>query len=388
MNDSFIKFINNQFIDKSGVLENSLCFCGSEEAFLSCCKAKVNTWIPDEYKKNFLGLAANKDYNVNKNDIAFILKLFEKHFFDKWDSCTNPYCCSKKTIDSHIFGRKHTEKYLVGSKCNIRNFYNKSKGHFVEVDTGKSITYKLFCKSCEQLFNKIDKPDHFVFADNNALLHILRTQAYQYQFARMDLAFNHQFHLALQVPLEIDRKNFSGNSQAVIDLNPFIACYRRYVYQSSLRDKLWDFYNRSVDIPYLYKRVVRTKNDIFFASGIANPSHDLEKNKILFKNEASLFYFVVPESLDKLSVIIGSFDEEYKDMINQFESLNDFVFKSYINHLCTSMHLPLSAVFSSSFVPTKSILEASTDKIQLDFEVRPLKSSDLESRKIFAKFIK
>jgi hypothetical protein len=388
VDDNFIKFINNQFIDKSGVVENSLCFCGSEEVFLSCCKIKVNTWISDEYKKDFLGLAANKGYNVNKNDIAFILKLFEKHFFNEWDSCSNPYCGSKETINSHIFGKKHTEKYLVGSKCKIRNFYNKSEGHFIVVDTGKSITYKLFCKSCEQLFGKIDEPNHSVFADNNAFLHILRTQAYQYQFARMDLAFNHQFHLALQVPLEIDRKNFNGNTQAKIDLNAFIACYRRYVYQSSLRDKLWDFYNRRVDIPYLHKRVVRTKNEIFFASGIANPSHDLDKNKILFNNEASLFYFIVPESIDKLSVIIGSFDQEYKDMIDQFESLNDFVFKSYINHLCTSLHLSLSAVFTSSFVPTKSVLKELTDKIQLAFEARPFKSSDLESRKIFAKFIK
>lgn len=151
---------------------------------------------------------------------------------------------------------------------------------------------------------------------------------------------------------------------------------------------MWYFYHQRIDVPYLYKRVVNTKNEVFFASGIANPSHDLEKNKILFNDEASLFYFVVPESRDTLVVIIGSFDEEYRNMVNQFESLNDYVFKSYINHLCTTLSLPLSMILSASYEPTQSTLKVFNNKIQSVLKTLPLKSSDLESRKIFVKFIK
>lgn len=210
MDDNFIKFISSQFIKKSKVLDQSVCFCGSEKNFLSCCKVKVSAWIPNEYKESVLGLVANRRYHVNKDDIAFIPKQFAKRFFEKWSSCTNPYCENKVTVDSHIYGQKHIEKYLEGSKCKIRNFYDRTDSFFTECNTGKQITYKLFCESCEQLFQNIDQPDHFVFENNNVLLHLLRTQAYQYQFVRMDLALNHQFHLVLQEPLEINRNNFNG----------------------------------------------------------------------------------------------------------------------------------------------------------------------------------
>ena len=382
--------INNVLIKYANAADSTTCFCGSNKLFQNCCKNEPNYWIPDVFVESLIKFVQSQNRQVNR--IPFLLGRdnFEDYYLQSHDSCARPNCVSRKTVNSHVYGKRHIEKYLTGNLCKIHNPYKDSVDFFTETHTGTGITYRIFCESCEKLFSHIDDPNHDIALGNNYFLHLLRTQAYQYQYCRWDLALSHQVILGIKGVIEIERNKFTGKSDTEFNLDWFLSNNIRYQFQSQLRNKLWNLYEiepNSAKTSFFHSRKIRCK-DVFFSSGIVNPSHDLRGNVINFKNESGIFYYAVPDDVSHMSVVIGSFDSEYQSMIEQLSVLNDYAFKNYLNHLFTMCSLPLSIVLSDTFKLTKQMILKIQSKKQQIQKTQTQKPSDIESRKIFVKFLK
>ena len=386
--------INKWLIKSAELSDNARCFCGAGTNFSDCCKNKPNFWISDSYVKSLIGFIKSQNWNVTTDKIISFLvgrNGFENYYLKSYDLCARPDCVNSTTRNSHVYGKKHIEKHLKDTNCKINNPYKTNYDYFSSVGIKKEITFRIFCENCDHdIFASIDNPNHDIRSGKNILLHLLRTQAYQYQYTRRDLALSHQFVLGIKGIIETERYKSIGQRDTVLSGDWFIANNIRYQYQSELRNKLWGLYQNktsSLKIPQVYTREVKTKQ-VLFASGIVNPSHDLSKNIILFNKEASIFYYIIPNDNLGVSVTIASFDEEYKDMIDQLANVNDYVFKKYFNHLITMSSMPLSIILPDSFKVTNKILSKINEKKLLMQKTQPYKPSDLDSRKIFASFLK
>ena len=382
--------INNVLIKKTNLFDAAPCFCASQKNFLNCCKQEANFWISDIYVRSLIEFVNSQNWHVSK--IPFLLgkNSFEDYYLKSHDSCARPCCKNKKTVNSHVYGKKHVEKYLTGNLCKTHNPYKDSVDFFADTNTGKDITYRIFCESCELLFASIDSPVHDAGEESNAFLHLLRTQAYQYQYIRWDLALAHQFILGIKGVVEIERNKSTGEIKTEFNLDWFLANNTRYQYQSQLRDSLWNIYENNQDrikIPYLHARKIKCKN-VFFSSGVINPSHDLNGSEIVFEKDSAIFYYFVPAGHGFMTATIASFDIEYQDMIKQLSSLNDYAFKKYLNHLLSMCSLPLSIVLPDTFEVTNQMILKINKKKNLIKSTQPKKPSDLKSRKIFAEFLK
>ena len=391
LTDKELSDVNNLLIKHSKISDKDLCFCGSGVYFSDCCEDKPNFWIPDDYVKSLIGFARSKNWKVT--DVPFLVGSgsFEDYYIESHDLCARPDCGNKTTCNSHIYGRRHIEKYLEGTVCKIHNPYSISDDYFSEVGTKKEITFKIFCEDCDNnVFSNIDNPDHDINNVKNTFLHLLRTQSYQYQFVRQDLALSHQLILGIKGVVETERNKSIGKMDTIFNLDGFLANNIRYKYQSELRDKLWDLHQTEAvlrKIPHIHTRELDVSQTLF-ASGIINPSHDLLKNKIIINKEASLFYYTVPSERKKVLVTIASFDDEYGDMIDQFVNATDYAFKKYFNHLFTKCSLPLSIILPDSFEVTNKMISKVEKKNLLRKKSWPKKPSDLDSRMIFARFLK
>lgn len=388
LTDKELSDINNLLIKKTNIFDTSLCFCGSNKNFSDCCETESNSWsAKTDFSKELVKFLNSKDWNdITNEDIVFLLPKFQKYYLGSLDTCSRPRCTNKPTVNSHVYGRKHIEKYLLNNKCKIHNPYSRESDNFETSDTGKQITYRIFCDKCEQLFKEVDNPDHDVLEVYNGFLHLLRTQSYQYQASRFELSFSHQFTLWIKGVIETERQKATGKVGAVIDLDWFLENNIRYQYQARLRDKLWTFFENKTNISHIHTRCFLVEK-ILFASGIYNPSHDLSGAPIVFKEDASLFYYVIPKDPKSICVTIASFENEYKEMIGQLTNSNDYAFKKYLNHLLSFCSLPLNLILQDSHDVTNQMIDKIKKKKALVLKCNPKKPSDLESRKIFAKFI-
>ncbi|MFA5997555.1 MAG: hypothetical protein WC791_03655 [Candidatus Paceibacterota bacterium] len=388
LNDKELSDINNILISKTNISDSSHCFCGSNKEFSDCCKTEPNSWsIKTSFDKELVDFLKSKDWNkVDNQDILFLLPKFKKYYLESFDMCARPGCSNKTTVNSHVYGKKHVEKYLTNNKCKIPNINSSETEYFNVVDTGKPITYRIFCNTCEQLFENIDNPEHDILDDQNAFLHILRTQSYQYQYCRFDLAFAHQFILYIKGVLETERHKNTGRANTVINLDWFLANNIRYQHQAKLRDKLWVHFGKKVNIPHIHSRCFSVEK-VVFACGIYNPSHNLRGVPIIYKEDASFFYYLIPKDAKSIYVTIASFDDEYKEMIKQLANINEYDFKKYLNHLLSFCGLPLNLILQDTHKITDQMINKINKKKALTLKNNPKKPSDLESRKVFAKFI-
>lgn len=379
--------INNILINKTSISDSSPCYCGNNKKFSNCCKIKSNHWSANtNFNNKVVDFLKSKNWNhITKQEILFLLPEFQKYYLESLYMCSRPGCTNKPTINSHVYGKKHIEKYLLTSQCKIHNSYSNSINYFDKTNTGKPITYRIFCKKCEQLFKDIDNQDHDIINEYNCFLHFLRTQSYQYQITRFDLAFAHQFILSTKAIIEIERQKTIGKTDITIDCDWFLKNNIRYQHQTILRDKFWNILENNIEknkIPYIYTRCFPVKK-VLFASGIYNPSHDLNGVKIIFKENASFFYFVIPKNTRSICMAIASFDKEYQEMIKQVANLNDYDFKKYINHLISFCSLPLNLILQDSYNVTNQMI----DKIKKKEALTLKDPNDLDSREIFARFI-
>jgi len=387
--------INYVLVEHTKLDDTSPCFCGTRKLFSDCCKTKPNFWISNTYVESLTKFAKSQNWNVTKDKMVSFLvgkNGFEGNYLATHDVCARPDCDNKITCNSHVYGKRHIEKYLEDLKCKIHNPYVLSEDYFSKVGTKREITFRIFCSSCDSsIFSNIDDPDHDIFNDKNIFLHLLRTQSYQYQYVRQDLALSHQLFL-MKFILEEERYKSVERRETDLsrELNSFLICNRRYQIQSELRDKLWSLYKdneESPKIPFVHSRTLNC-DSVFFASGILNPSHDLKKQEIVFQKDSVLFYYVVPSGENNISVTIASFDYEYEVMVEQFASLKDYNFKTYMNHLFSMCSLPLSIILPDSFMVTNQMISKIKKKKKLIQKTQLKKPSDLESRKIRATFLK
>ena len=202
----------------------------------------------------------------------------------------------------------------------------------------------------------MDNPNHDVLNEDNCFFHFLRTQSYQYQATRFELAFSHQFTLWIKGVIETERQKTIGKANTIINLDWFLVNNIRYQYQSRLRDKLWALLGDKINIPHIHIRCFPVEK-VLFASGIYNPSHNLKGVPIIFKKDASFFYYVIPKDSQSICVTIASFDNEYKEMIEQLANLNDHDFKKYLNHLISFCSLPLNLILQDSHDVTNQMID-------------------------------
>jgi hypothetical protein len=326
--------INGILVKNTGVVNESLCFCGSGAKYGICCVKKVNFWLTDEYIKTLINFAKSRNFNVDNIPITFLSKI-ELAFQNQFNICATPGC-TKKAINSHVFGKALIEKHFNSKKCQWYAIRDNGKKELIPAGINEEIGYKIFCHDCDNnIFKQIDDVNHNIEDPINQLTHIFRAVAYQHQFNRVHLALAHQ--VVYVTPIVTEAKNNHTDVQVKnrdIDLTHFQESYIRYQFTYGELQKLMGILKSKEDlesIPILNKIV--SSRDPFFAQGIEDPKRDLSNKRIVFSSPAAISYVVLAYDSEHIQVIISTLNKEYSGLLGQLNSANEYRFKKFVSTL-------------------------------------------------------
>ncbi len=346
---------------KINVNEQDLCFCGSGSIYKTCCQKKPSYWITDKYLKKLIGYGKHKNFQVTTIPTTFLHQL-ELDFHSKFNICNIPRC-DRKAINSHVFGKALLKKYFNTDQCKWYAINDLGEKELRIAGIKSEIGYQIFCSQHDhEIFSKIDALSSDNNNEENQLLHIFRSLAYQNEFNRVHLAINHQLIYALPKIID-ERSKHTGvmEKEYQINLSTLAESHARYKLTSFELEKIWNIIqNKELQSLKIASRIIKS-DELFFAQGIENPSLDLLNKKIPFSRHIAMLYVVLPFLEKRVQVIFITTYDEYFDFIEQVKTVSEEILSEFLNSALDKKNSSRAVLVGLNKNPGQKILSIDLD---------------------------